>query len=278
MKKLLAFILTLTLTCSALCFVGCGKDEDENVLKVGMECAYQPYNWTQLDDSNGAVPIYGGSGTYANGYDVQVAKKIAEKMGKTLRIYAYEWSALVNAVKTGALDLIIAGMSPTEERRAVIDFSDPYYTSNLVIVVKKDGAYANAKSLADFSGAKICAQGGTFHDEVIDQIPNVNHVEPLKDFPALINALKVGSIDGYVAEQPGATADSNGNSEFTYIRLINNDSGFTVEDLSNVTLSVGMKKNSEYLSIVNEAIAAISVEEQISLMEQAISWAQALGV
>ena len=278
MKKILALVLMLTLTCSLFTFTACGDNSNENVLKVGMECGYQPYNWTQLDDSNGAVPIYGKPGQYANGYDVQVAKKIAERMGKTLQIHAYEWGALVNAVDSGVLDLIIAGMSPTDERRAVIDFSNPYYTSNLVIVVRKDGAYKDATSLTDFSGAKICAQGGTFHDEVIDQINGVVHAKPLVDFPALINALKMKTIDGYIAEQPGATADCNGNSEFKFIPLINNQTGFAITDLSNVTLAVGLKKGSSYLSTVNEVIAEMSTNTQIALMEQAILWAQELDL
>ena len=268
----------LTLSFATLTFTACGNNNDENVLKVGMECAYQPYNWTQLDDSHGAVPIYGKPGQYANGYDVQVAKKIAESMGKTLQVHAYEWGALVNAVQAGALDMIIAGMSPTADRKEKIDFSNPYYTSNLVIVVRKDGAYANATSIADFSGAKICAQGGTFHDEVIDQISGVIHADPLIDFPALITALKAKTIDGYIAEQPGATADSNANSEFKYVPLINNQTGFAIEDLSNVTLAVGVQKNSTYLKTVNEVIATMSTADQIALMEQAITWAQALGL
>ena len=277
MKKLLALFLTLTLSALSLCFTACGSKDEDNVLKVGMECGYQPYNWTQLDDSNGAVPIYGARGTYANGYDVQIAKKIAERMGKTLEIHAYEWGALISAVNSGVLDMIIAGMSPTEERREVIDFSNPYYTSNLVIVVRKDGAYADATSLADFRGARICAQSGTFHDQVVDQIEGVNHVDSLKTFPLLINALKSQIIDGYVAEQPGATADCNANGEFKYIPLINNQNGFTITDLSNVTLAVGLKKGSSYLSTVNEVITGISTAQQIALMEDAITWAQELG-
>ena len=169
-KLLKLIVLTLVISILSLSAISCGNAKDDNVLKVGMECGYQPYNWTQLSDVDGAVPINGKKNMYANGYDVKIAKKLADALGKKLEIHAYKWDSLVPAVKSGALDVIIAGMSPTEERKQEIDFSVPYYNSNLVIVVRKDGKYAGATSLADFAGARIVAQSGTFHDKVVDQI------------------------------------------------------------------------------------------------------------
>lgn len=105
-------------------------------LKIAMECNYQPYNWTQTTDANGAIKIANASG-YANGYDVQVAAYIAAELGMSLEIYAYEWDSLIPAVQSGNVDGIVAGMSPTAERKEQIDFSDCYWTSNLVIIIKK---------------------------------------------------------------------------------------------------------------------------------------------
>ena len=113
-------------------------DVSNGVLKIGMECGYDPFNWTQLDDTNGAVPIKNGSvGTYANGYDVQIAKYIAAELGMKLEIYQYAWEGLIAAVQSSAIDGIIAGMSPTAEREEEVDFTDCYYVSNLVIIYKK---------------------------------------------------------------------------------------------------------------------------------------------
>lgn len=274
MKKFLSSLLGgMLLVASAFGFASCGAKETDNrpVLKVGMECGYQPYNWTQYDKSNGAVAIKGKSGEYVNGYDVKIAKKIADELDMRLEVHKYEWGSLVAGVESGALDLIIAGMSPTEERKEKIDFSSAYYNSNLVIVVRKDGAYANATSLADFAGAKIVAQSGTFHDEVVDQIPSVNHQTAMADFPSMIIALKAKTIDGYIAEKPGATADCNGNSEFKFIDLVNNDTGFTITDLSNVTLAVGVKKGSALLAQVNGVIDAMTQTQFDALMNEAIS-------
>ena len=278
MKKIFSLVIAFALTIStAIAATSCGGNSDDNVLKVGMECGYQPYNWTQFDDSNGAVPIEGKTGQYANGYDVIISKNIAASLGKTHKIYAYEWESLIPAVESGALDFIIAGMSPTEERKQKIDFSAPYYESNLVIVVRKDGAYASATSIADFSGSKIVAQSGTFHDEVIDQISGVLHQTPMDDFPTMIVALNSKTIDGYIAEEPGAIADCKANPDFTYIHLVNNESGFTITDLSNVTLAVGLKKNSSLLDGVNSYLNSLTGRDRASFMNLAIDWAAALS-
>lgn len=107
---------------------------DSDTLRVGMECDYAPFNWTQTGEEHGYKIAAGG---YAGGYDVEIAKKIAESMNKNLEIVKTEWNGLTPAITSGKIDLIIAGMSPTAERKETLDFSDTYYTSDLVIVVKK---------------------------------------------------------------------------------------------------------------------------------------------
>ncbi len=127
-------------TIEAVALVSEAPAEPVGTLKVAMECNYKPYNWTEIGaQSVGAVPIYGEGkdGQYANGYDVQIAQYIANKLGMKLEIYALEWDSLIPAVQSGTVDAIIAGMSPTEERAKEVDFTTPYYESNLVIIIKK---------------------------------------------------------------------------------------------------------------------------------------------
>lgn len=183
------------------------SDVTGGVLKVGMECAYEPFNWTQKNDSNGAQPIANISGKYANGYDVQIAAQVASALHMKLEIYAYEWDALLPAVNSGAITAIIAGMSPTEERLQEIDFSANYYQSNLVVITRKGNKLLNCNSLQeiDQAGVKIAAQPGTFHlDALKAQTKNLTVVENLNDFTAMRIALEAGSIDGYIAEEPTA--------------------------------------------------------------------------
>lgn len=121
--------------------VSCPEPEETSgVLKIGMECAYEPYNWTDIGGkSYGCVPISGegSDGLYANGYDVQIAKYVANKLGMKLEIYSLKWDSLIPAVQSGVIDGIVAGMSPTEERAKEIDFTQTYYTSNLVVIIRK---------------------------------------------------------------------------------------------------------------------------------------------
>lgn len=277
MKNKVRFLSLLTVIVlsilSLTAFTACGKNNsDDNKLYVGMECGYIPFNYTQLDDSNGAVKISNADG-YANGYDVMIAKKIAEGLNKELVIVKYEFNALVNAVKTGVLDFIIAGMSPTAERKEEIDFSDAYYESQLVIVVRTDSKYANVTSLSDFNGANIVAQVGTFHDLALESQASTYGIKrgtPMKDFPAMTVALTAGAIDGYVAEEPGAIADCASVSGLTYVHLVNNSTGFTAS-AEDVQIAVGLKKGSDLTAQVNAALANISQEERQQMIERAIS-------
>lgn len=270
MKKFISVLLALVMVLS---FASCGtkgsdaKNEAEsNVLRVGMECNYAPYNWSQSDNSNGAVAIKNVDNMYTNGYDVQVALKIAKALGKELEIYSYEWDSLIPAVQSGNLDMIIAGMSPTSERKEKIDFSNNYYTSNLVIVTKKD-KLNDVKSIADLKGKKIAAQLGTFHLQALtDQTEAV--VNELADFSTMFMALSAGTIDGYVAEEPTAMAVCE-NPEYSYVALVNNDTGFKVAD-DEVSIAVGVKKGSDLASKINEAIKDLDSDAQKDLMSEMV--------
>ncbi len=141
-KELMEQIVSLSVGKKVDSFaVSCDAPETTNgTLKVGMECAYKPYNWTDTDGSSlGAVPISGEGkeGLYANGYDVQIAKYVANRLGMKLEIYSMAWDSLVPAVQSGTIDAIAAGMSPTADRKKEIDFSVTYYESNLVVIIKK---------------------------------------------------------------------------------------------------------------------------------------------
>lgn len=274
MKKRLLLIVATMMTMLVLAACGGGeeaqtdgeKEEGSNIFKVGMEAGYAPFNWTQMDDANGAVKISGGK-EYAGGYDVEIAKKIAEGLGKELVIVKTEWDGLVPALQSGVVDAIIAGMSPTEERKQSIDFTESYYTSDFVIVTKKGGAYENAKTLADFAGAKITAQLNTTNYNVIDQIPDVKIQPAMDNFPAMRVAVESGVIDGYVAERPEAISAAAANENFAYNVL---EPGFETE-LADVSVAVGVRKDYEETAKINEALKAITEDERQSLMEAAIA-------
>jgi len=279
MRKKLSFLMTLSLSAMML-LAGCGTStssvdsnasseapagSSSDTFKVGLEAGYAPFNWTQMDDSNGAVKI-DGNAEYAGGYDVEIAKRIADGLGKELVIVKTEWDGLAPALTSGKIDAIIAGMSPTAKRKETIDFTDNYYKSDLVMVVKKGSQYESAKSIQDFKRAKVTAQLNTFHYTVIDQIDGVAKQPAMDNFPAMRVAIESGVIDGYVSERPEGISASAANPNFAMVEF---EDGFeTSED--DTAIAVGIAKNSELTEKINEILAGISEDERLSIMDEAI--------
>ena len=125
-------------------------------------------------------------------------------------------------------------------------------------------AYAAAKSLADLSGAAITGQLNTFHYSVIPQIPGVNQAMAMETFPAMIVALRSGAIDGYVAEEPGAVADTAANPDLTYIKF-EDGQGFTASE-ADTSIAVGLAKGSALCAPINEILAAIDADTRLQMM------------
>jgi len=268
MRKWLSLALVLALVLvSSVVATGCAAN-GSNEFRVGLECGYAPFNWTQTDASNGAVQI-SGSSDYAGGYDVEVAKIIAKGLGKKLVIVKTVWDGLSPAVQSGTIDAIIAGMSPTADRKLTIDFTAPYYRSELVLVVKKGGKYENATSLADFDGAKVTAQLSTFHYTVIDQIPGVAKQPAMDDFPAMRVALESGIIDAYVSERPEGVSAAAANANFAMVQFATGK-GFTTSD-DDVAVAVGLKKGqADLVSKIDKILAGLTEEQRKALMDAAI--------
>lgn len=261
MKKLFLSLFALLL----LSFGFANRAQADEYLRIGMEAAYAPFNWTQDDDKNGAVKIE-GTNQYANGYDVQIAKQVAKELGKKPLVVKTSWNGLIPALTSGKLDMIIAGMSPTAERKKEIAFSNSYYTSEPVVLVNKDGAYANAKTLKDFKGAKITSQQGVYLYNLISQLTGAKQEAAMGDFAQMRQALESGVIDGYISERPEALTAESANSKFKMIQF---KKGFEVNE-EDATIAIGMRKNDKRLEQVNAAITKISAKDQVALMDKMI--------
>lgn len=261
MKKILLSLFTALL----ITFGGMTSIQADEYLRVGMEAAYAPFNWTQNDNTNGAVPIE-GTDQYANGYDVQVAKKLAKKLNKKVVVVKTKWEGLVPALTSGKLDMIIAGMSPTEERKKEINFSKPYYISEPTLVVNAEGKYTNAKNISDFKNAKVTAQQGVYLYNLIDQINGVKKEVAMGDFNQLRQAVESGVVDAYVSERPDATSAQTANPKLKMIEL---HQGFKTSD-ADTNISVGMRKGDNRINQVNQVLESISRDKQIALMDKMI--------
>lgn len=241
------------------------------VLKVAMECGYAPYNWTQPDDANGAVPIQ-DSADYAYGYDVMMAKLIAEKLGYDLQIVKLDWDSLVPAVQSGTIDCVIAGQSITSERLEMVDFSEPYYYASVVGLVKADGAYADAAGLTDLAGATCTSQLGTiWYDVCLGQIENADIQPAQESAPAMLVALESGRTDLVVTDMPTAMAACIAYPDLKLLDFTGTEDDFEVsEEEINIGISV-QKGNTELLSGINSVLAELSTDDYEEMMNEAIS-------
>ena len=175
---------------------------EKRTLRVAMECGYAPFDWTQPDDSNGAVPI-ADSNEFAYGYDVMMAKKICEELGWDLEIVRLDWDSLIPAVTTGQADCSIAGQSITAERLQAVDFSEPYYYATIVTLVKEGSKYENAASVADLAGATCTSQQSTiWYDTCLPQIPDANILAATASAPDMLMSLNADKCDLVVTDQP----------------------------------------------------------------------------
>ena len=272
-KKIASFLLVLMLSV-AFVFAAGSKEpssSSSNTLKVAMECGYAPYNWTQTTDANGAVKI-SGSTEYAYGYDVMMAKLIAEKLGKDLEIVKLDWDSLVPAVQSGTVDCVIAGQSITSDRLQMVDFTTPYYYASIVCLVNEGSKYEGAKGVGDLKGAVCTSQQNTvWYDVCLPQIENANILPAQESAPAMLVALSAGRVDLICTDMPTAQAALVAYPSFRLLDFTNSDDNFVVsQEEINIGISVS-KNNPELTAAINEVLATLTVEDFNAMMDEAIS-------
>ncbi len=249
---------------------------EDGVLTIAMECAYAPYNWMQGDDSNGAVPISNVPGSYANGYDVMIGKKIAEANGWELEVIQADWDSLVPGVQTGIYDAVIAGQSMTAERSEQVDFAGPYFYASIVCVTKKDSPYATATSIADLAGGKCTAQIATiWYDQCLPQIDGALVQTAAETAPAMLMALETGSVDFICTDMPTAQGAVAAYPDMTILDFSGTDGDFQFSDevrAENVNIGVSVKKgNTELKNMIDSVLSTMTQDDMNALMEQAIA-------
>lgn len=253
-----------------------GTGVEDGVLTIAMECAYAPYNWTQGDDSNGAVPIANVPGSYANGYDVMIGKKIAEANGWQLKVIQADWDSLVPGVQTGLYDAVIAGQSMTAERSEQVDFAGPYFYASIVCVTKKDSPYASATSIADLAGGKCTAQIATiWYDQCLPQIQGAQVLSAAETAPAMLMALETGSVDFICTDMPTAQGAVAAYPDMTILDFSGTEGDFQFSDevrAENVNIGVSVKKgNTELKNMIDAVLSTMTQDDMNALMQQAIA-------
>ena len=244
---------------------------EDGVLTVGMECAYAPYNWTQMDDSNGAVPIANNPGSYAYGYDVMIAQKICEANGWELEVMAIGWDGLVPALQAGQIDAVIAGQSMTEERMQEVDMAGPYFYASIVCVTQKDKALASATGISQLSGACTAQTGTIWYDSCLPQIEGAELMPASETSSAMIMAATSGTVDYICTDMPTAMGACATYDNLVILDCSGTDDNFEVDEGEiNIGISV-VKGNTYLLDAMNKVLGEMTVEDFNNTMNEAIS-------
>ena len=241
-------------------------------LRVGMECAYAPNNWQEAKASETNVPIENVPGSFAEGYDVQWARIIADYLGLELVIVKMDWDGLIPALNEGQIDAIIAGMMDTKERREAINFTTPYHATEYGMMVNAGSPYENATNIQDFAGASVLGQKDTALDTVIDQIQGVEHLTAVSSVPDMIARLQQGACDAITVNVENSSAYMAANPDFRLITFAEGD-GF---ELPAKGACVGIRFTDEdLLALMNEAMSTVDQEQRDEMWNTAVENAPA---
>ena len=264
--------------CMAVGLTACGGQEEissgveDGVLTIAMECAYAPYNWTQYDDSNGAVAISGADGEYANGYDVMIAKRICEANNWQLEIIRTDWDSLVPGIQSGTYDAVIAGQSMTKTRSQQVDFAGPYFYASIVCLTKKDSPYASAKGISDLSGGRCTAQIATiWYNNMLPQIDGADVQPAAETAPAMLMALETSSVDFVCTDMPTALGAVAAYPDMMILDFSGSGDDFEADEGEiNIGVSV-MKGNTVLKEDIDAVLSQMTVDDFNAIMDEAIS-------
>ena len=274
LSALMALVMALTM-CVSMAACSSGSDVpsgvEDGVLTVGMECAYAPYNWTQMDDSNGAVPISNVPGAYANGYDVMMAKKLCEANGWELEIKKLDWDSLVPAVQTGEIDCAIAGQSMTAERELVVDFAGPYIYASIVCLVQKDSPLASATGISQLTGTCTSQRGTVWYDTCLPQIPGATVQPAADDAGAMLMAVGSGTCDFVCTDMPTAQGAVITYPNLTILDFSGSDDDFNVS-AEEINIGISVREGNKILQdAMNKILSGMNADDFNALMAQAVA-------
>lgn len=225
-KKILSMAVIGGLTLSlAGCGANAAKGENDSngkiaeikengKLVVGLSADYAPYEFHIMKDGKDQIV----------GFDIDIAKEIANDMGVDLEIKEMDFGAIVQSVKSGAIDLGISGLTPDEKRKEAVDFSDIYYEAEQGILINKNNK-DSIKSIEDLKGKKVGAQIGSIQAEIANGIDGAD-VKLLDNVNTLILELKTGKLDALIVELPVAKIATEVNGELAVAdNVIKNSEG-----------------------------------------------------
>ncbi len=221
--------------------------QESGELVLGTASGYSPYEFIDITSPTQDVI----------GVDMALGQRIADELGVKLVVTDMTFTALLGALTTDQIDLALAGMSPTDERKKTIDFTDVYLPAEQCIVVRSEDA-AKFTDLDSFTGVNVAAQKGTTQEAIAQNNMPGATVNGLEKVPVCILELTTGKSDAVVLEDTVAQQYLIANPE-----LVICDAKFPEEVLYKDTALGVAKGNEDFLEILNGVIADCMAEGQI---------------
>lgn len=226
-----------------------GKDTEEGgQLVLGTSADFAPYEFHKM--VNGKDTILG--------FDVALARKIAEEMGKELVIKDMDFNSLLNELDNGTVDLVAAGLSPSEERKKQVDFSDPYYSGEQCCIIRKEDA-DKYTSLESFKGQQIAAQTGSIQEGIAKEQFAGSVLVSLPKLPDEIMSLSSGKVEGVIVEVAVANGFIAQNPDLMI-------ADFEVPYEATGSCIAVKKGNTELLDQINAVIADVTASGEMDEM------------
>ena len=271
MKKYILLVILFSVAASYVYLRLDAPKEKPLILRVGVECDHAPYNWEEDTKTDANFPLANKLGYYTDGYDVQMAALVAEKLGAKVVFIQLNFNDLIKALNRKEIDAIFSGMVDTEERWKVISFSTPYEVRKVeyAVLLSHQSKYAHTtKTLQDLEGARILAQKDSRFDEVVDQIPGVIHIPPADTQAEILEKLLNFEVDGTVINYDTGLSYERTNKNLIVVKFSENE-GF---HLGFNGLCAGVRKSDEkLLNDINDAINDIPMKQRQKVMDKAIS-------
>lgn len=235
---------------------GLEKIKEKGTLVVGLSADYAPYEFHKIIDGKDQIV----------GFDVEIGKAIAEALGVDIEIKDMEFGSLIGSLQAGKLDMVISGLSPDEERKKSVDFSDIYYEATHGVLVKAENK-DKYKTLDDLAGKKVGAQMGSIQAELAKAQIKDADLKLLGDVNNLILELKSGKIDALVVEIPVAETVVTTNTDLVVAEpeIVDNEGGSAI---------AVAKGENDLLEAVNETIKEL---KESGKLDKFIEEAEALA-
>ncbi len=258
MKKILSILAVIAIAATVLCFAGCGQKAEDTVLDMATNASFPPYE------------MVGEDGEF-EGIDIEIAGKIAEKLGMTLKVHDVDFDSIVGGVQSGKYDMGMAGMTVTDERKESVNFTDSYATGVQAVIVAADSTYtsyedfytgfdAEGNPLGTKEGIKIGVQQGTTGDIYCSDVPakwgfGEENVTQYKNGAEAILALKSGKVTAVIIDNEPAKSYVAANEG---LKLL--DGAYTEEDYA---ICVA-KDNEELLTKINNALKELIADGTVA--------------